>query len=119
MLNVAFFCNIDTSYLGTFFGTQTAPQYACELFLTSDEDSAKFDAAFGNRISYTKAVHPQVREWVAANLARWQLEMPKWFRIEQIPDSFLPSDVFEAEGRAKRRRSSMSLREMVGIAEKD
>jgi len=33
LLNVAFFCTIDLSYLGTFFGTMTAPQYTCMLYV--------------------------------------------------------------------------------------
>ena len=32
LLNFDFFCTIDLSYLNMFFGTMTAPQYACELF---------------------------------------------------------------------------------------
>jgi len=72
VLNIAFFCTIDLTYLHTFFGTKTAPQYTCELFLTSQEDSAKFRAAFKSRSSYTKAVHGKVKEWVAENIDRWQ-----------------------------------------------
>jgi len=36
-----------------------------------------------------------------------------------IPDEFLPKDVLEAEGGAKRRRSSVSLREIVGWKENE
>jgi len=32
-----------------------------------------------------------------------------------IPNDFLPRDVYEIEGGAKRRRSSVSLREIVGV----
>ena len=41
LTNVALFMTIDLSYLKTFVGTQTAPQYTCELFLTSKEDNMK------------------------------------------------------------------------------
>ena len=44
-------------------------------------------------------------------------EKPDWFNIEKIPDEFLPKDLFEAEGGANRRRSSVSLREIVGLKE--
>ena len=37
--------------------------------------------------------------------------------MEKIPDEFLPSEVLAAEGGAKRRRSSLSLREVVGLEE--
>ena len=38
-----------------------------------------------------------------------------------IPDEFLPKEILEAEGGAKRRRrrSSVSLREIVGLREVD
>ena len=114
--NVVFFCTIDTSYLDTFFGTKTAPQHTCELFLSSEEDSEKFRAAFKKRQSFTTSINEEIKEWVAANITRWKTEKPSWFKIELIPDSFLPEAALEAEGGARnRRRSSMSLREVVGL----
>ena len=62
LLNIAFFCTIDLSYVNTFFGSQTAPEYACELFLTSEEDLAKFDIAFETRIEYTQKIQYKIRE---------------------------------------------------------
>jgi len=117
VLNIIFFCTIDLSYLNTFFGTKTAPQYTCELYSTSNDDYAKFDTVFGTRIEYTKSIHEEVKEWVAANIDKWKRETPDWFNTEIIPDEFLPKDVFEAEGGAKRRRSSVSLMEIVGLGE--
>jgi len=48
------------------------------------------------------------------------VDNPDWFKIELIPDEFLPQAVLEAEGgtNRKRRRSSVSLREMVGLEER-
>ena len=117
VLNIIFFCTIDLSYLNTFFGTKTAPQYTCELFITSKDDCQKFRAVFKNRIEYTKSIHGKVKEWVAENIDKWKRERPDWFKIEKIPDELLPQDVLEAEGGAKRRRSSVSLREMAGLRE--
>jgi len=117
LLNIIFFCTIDLSYLNTFFGSKTAPQYTCELYLTSKDDSQKFDAIFTNQIQYTKTIHEEVKEWVAENIDQWRSDQPDWFKIAMIPDELLPKDVFEAEGGAKRRRSSVSLREMVGLRE--
>jgi len=119
VLNIAFFCTIDLSYLNTFFGTMTAPQYTCELYLTGNDDSQKFDAIFTNRIEYTKSIHEEVKVWIAANIDEWRRIEPDWFNIELIPDEFLPKDAFEAEGGANRRRSSVSLREIVGLREVD
>ena len=86
-----------------------------ELFLNEKEDSSKFEAAFKNRLQYTESDHREVKEWVGANIARWQMEKPSWLKIEMTPDVFLPRDVLEAEGGARRRRSSVSLREIVGL----
>jgi len=113
MSNIIFFCTIDLSYLNTFFGSMTATQYTCELYLTGKDDFQKFDAIFTNRIEYTESIHGEVKNWVAANIDQWRREMPDWFNIELIPDEFLPKDAFEEEGGAQRRRSSVSLREMV------
>ena len=85
--------------------------------MTSKEDSQKFDAVFSNRIDYTKSIHEDVKEWVRENVNQWNRERPGWFNIEIIPDDFLPKEVFEAEGGAKRRRSSVSLREIAGLRE--
>jgi len=104
LLNIIFFSTINLNYLGTFFGTTTAPQYTCKLFLESEEDSAKFRAAFTNRSSYTEPIHEEVRTWVANNVERWKVEAPSWFKIEMVPDDFLPSEVVVAEGGAARRR---------------
>jgi len=115
LLNIVFFCTIDLSYTHTFYGTMTAPQYTCMQYKTAEEDSVKFDAVFNNRIQFTTSIHSDVKPWVANNIARWRETKPDWFNVELIPDAFLPSDVIEAEGGARRRRSSsVSLRELVG-----
>jgi len=116
VLNIVFLCSVDLSFFPTFFWTKTAPQYSCEQFTMSKEDFQRWDVVFTNRLEYTESVHSEVKEWVGGNIARWKEEKPSWFIIEMISDDFLPRDVFEAEGGAKRRRSSVSLREIVGVA---
>jgi len=117
VLNFIFFCTIDLKFLNTFFGTKTAPQYTCELFLGSQLDSARFRTAFTKRSAYTTNIHDEVKQWVASNIDCWKEDKPDWFKIEMIPDAFLPPDVVEEEGGARRRRrSSVSIREIVGIA---
>jgi len=108
LLNIIFFRTIDRSYMNTFFGTMTAPQYTCMLYNTAgdDDDETKFDAVFSNRIQFTTSIHGDVKERVASNIERWQAEKPAWFRIELVPDEFLPNAVYEAAGGANRRRSS-------------
>jgi len=109
LLTIAFFCTIDLNYLNTFIGSKSGPQYTCELFSTSEEESAKFRAAFKNRPSYTKHVHEEVKVWVTANIDRWHEDRPSWFKIELIPDDFLPDTVLAAERGHNRKRSTVSI----------
>ena len=106
VLNGLFFCSIEMSYIMTFFGTKTAPQYTVELFRNSEDDISKFDAAFDNRQSYINGIEEEVKEWVRVNIDRWRIENEDWFEVDKIWDEFLPVEVFEAVGGAKRRRSS-------------
>ena len=119
ILIISFFCTIDLDFMGTFFGTITAAQYTVELFQNATDDAMKFDAAFTNRISYTKPIHGEIKEWVRLNIDRWRLEAPEWFIVELVPDEFLPVEVFEAEGGERRRRkSSVSMRGNGGVGYK-
>ena len=113
LLNIIFFKTIDTSYIKTFFGTMTAPQYTCDYFTSSNEDFQKWDAFVENRIEYSTAIHDDVKEWVADNIDGWMADKPAWFNISMIPDDFLPADVLEAAGGADRRRASVGLMKMI------
>ena len=117
VLNGLFFASIDRSFVNTFFGTKTGPEYTVELFRTSATDEAKFRAAFKNRRSFVNGIEDEIKLWVGENIDRWRREEPAWFRVDKIGDEFLPSDVFEAVGGAGRRRSIMSVRVFVGLEE--
>jgi len=74
VLNIVFFRTINLSYLNTFFGTMTGPQYACELFLMAGfEENIKFKTAFKKNLTFTKSITKEVKEWVANNMTdgRW------------------------------------------------
>ena len=47
-------------------------------------------------------------------IEHWKEEGEPWFVIEAIPDELLPARILKSEGGASRRRSSFSLREIVG-----
>jgi len=116
VLNLAFVCTIDLNYIHTFFSKETAAQYTVGLYKNASDDMMRFDAVFTNRKSFTKAIHGEIKEWVRLNIDRWRLEEQDWFKVALIHDEFLPIEVYEAEGGARRRRSSMSLREVIGLA---
>ena len=114
--SVAFFCTINLAFVNTFFGLQTASQYTIGIFLTSDDDSAKFRAAFKKRASYTKPILGNVKTWVEENIDRWREEKEDWFQADKVPDEFLPVRVQLAEGGASRRRSSgVSIKELAEL----
>jgi len=116
VLNGLFFCSIDRSFVWTFFGRQTAPQYTVDLFRNSEDDASKFDAAFDNRRSYIVECEDEVKEWLRENIARFNLEQPEWWKIEMVGDEFLSQFVIEAEGGLRRRRNSVqNFREILGI----
>jgi hypothetical protein len=55
-----------------------------------------------------------VKEWLRENIDRFKVEQPEWWKIEMVPDEFLPEEAIEAEGGVRRRRSSVhSVREML------
>jgi len=116
LMNVLFFCSIDRSYMHTFFGTKTGPQYIVELFRTSTLDSAKFKAVFSKRRSYIAECKDEVKEWLRENIDRFNLVQPEWWKIDMVPDEFLEERVIEAEGgRMRKRRNSVSFKEILGI----
>ena len=108
LFNVAFFCTIDLEYLNTFFGTKTAQQYTCELYLTSEADFQRFKAVFGSRISYTKKIHGEVTEWVAANIEQWIGDKPDWFKLK-----LKRSPMFFCRGTPSRQRGGLGEGETV------
>ena len=116
ILNVVFICSIDVNYLVTFFDLSTGPQFVRNTFLTGTNDRQRFNAAFTNRSSYIKPIEDDVKAWVELNINDWMAEQPAWFKIENIPDSYLPAGVLASVGGAnRRRRNTVSLREIIGL----
>ena len=93
VLNGLFFAAIDRSYMHTFFGTKTAPQYTVELFRTSTLDNAKFRACFTNTRSYIAECEEEVRAWMEANYEI--LVGEEWFIVAKVPDDFLPRRILD------------------------
>ena len=115
LLNVAFFLTINQQYLNTFYNTRTGPQFCVDSYETMTEDFQRFAIIFDNNLYYTKRVHEEVKIWVGSNIERWKVEGEDWFKIEKNPEEFLPAAVFAAAGGAQRRRSNVSVRELVGF----
>jgi hypothetical protein len=58
---------------------------------------------------------------VGDNWARWKEEKPAWFKVEMVPDRFIPAGELEALGGNNRKRRGSaagsvreSFREVIG-----
>jgi len=119
LLNVSFFCTIDLSFASTFYGPLIASQELCLNFQETKYHYDKFLIMFKLNKQFTKPIENEMREWLTANIEQFITDKPDWFNIELVPDEYLPRDLFEAEGGARRRRSVVSVREMVGLESND
>ena len=97
---IGFFCTIDLSYMNTFFSLQTGPEGVVDRFKTGESEEIRFEAAFGNRPSYTSAAREEIKNWVSENFAKWNSEKPLWFDVAKIPDDILPREHYEMLGSA-------------------
>ena len=75
---------------------------------------------FGNRASYTKSVHEEVKAWVALNINTWIEEKPEWFDINLIFDGMIPDDILASaevghikNRRKQKRANSLSVHEIM------
>ena len=59
-------------------------------------------------------MYEEVKEWIADSIDLWEEEKLEWFRIELIPDEFLPQRVIDRNKAAgKKVRRTSSLRELM------
>ena len=115
-------------YLHTFYNMDTASTYNRKAFLhlREDQDLEK---------SFMLTVHPDVykawgdeliKPWTIKNWNRWEEEKPAWFTdkwIEAVPNEYTPFEwrvkYKKTKGRVddaqlKKRRGSISVREVMG-----
>ena len=116
LTNAAFFYTINLSFLNTFYGSETGAECCVAGYQDCSTDSGRFAWAFGARMSYTRAIHGEVKTWVEENVDKWREENEDWFQADKIPDEFLPARVQLTEGGASRRRSSgVSFKEVTEL----
>ena len=125
---VTFALVIKRKYLHTFYDMDTASTYNRKSFLHLREDQ---DLERSNLLK----IHPYVykawgeellKPWTLKNWSRWEEEKPAWFTdawIESVPNDYIPFEwcveYKRTKGRVddsqlKRRRGSISVREIVG-----
>ena len=106
-----FLISINREYLGTFFDTNTGPQFAVICYHEAKTDEARF-ATFMSTPSYYSAIVGELLTWLDANWDKWEEEKPDWFTasaIASIPEDMLPVRVKNKLGGTKQeRRNSLN-----------
>ena len=129
MSAVSFAIVIKREYHHTFYGFDTALTYNRKSFLNLREDQEE-------EKSNIFTLHPDVykkwgyvvKKWTFNNWKRWEEEKPAWFTdvgVDGVPNDFLPFEYrvkYFSMGRVddaqlKRRRGSVSVRELLGGTE--
>ncbi|GMH89319.1 hypothetical protein TrST_g955 [Triparma strigata] len=128
---IAFFSVMKKEYIRTFYSIETTSDFNKNWFLSQGEDQDE-------EKSLELSLHPEVyatwgddiiKPWTLENWSRWEEERPAWFTdkwIEGVPNRFVPYDYRvkykKTKGRVddnqlKRRRGSISVREILGGVE--
>jgi hypothetical protein len=98
----AFFFNIESKYLYTFWSTQRSKDMTMAYFLEGESDAMKIEV-FGSSRNHWVSIEGEIKKWVELNWAKWEEEQPDWFtdvRKATVPVDFIPQD-----GDARRKES--------------
>jgi hypothetical protein len=108
-------CTIKRKYVKTFTSTQTSHAWVKEFFLEGATDEVKSQIVEYNPRCWW-SIRPQVREWLAENWDRWEVEKPDWFNdvwLSSVDDDMMPADALRRlrqKGGGTRRRSTFAER---------
>jgi hypothetical protein len=102
-------------YRHTIWSLTSGRQYIQDIFLKGESDEAKFGIFRRNLLLWDGDIGDEVRAWVAKEWKKWQEETPAWFKVERVPDQFIPQAELGALGCNRERRGSAarSVRESV------
>ena len=128
---VAFALVIKREYLHTFYDMDTASTYNRKWFslLKEDQDDEKKGVLSLHPDVYKAWGDELIKPWTISNWNRWEEEKPAWFTdkwIEGVPNEYIPFEwrvkYKKTKGRVddaqlKKRRGSISVRELVGEQE--
>jgi hypothetical protein len=113
----AFFFNIESKYLHTFWSTQRSKDMSMAYFLEGASDAIKFEV-FGCSRHHWVSIEGEIKKWIELNWAKWEEEQPEWFndtRKATVPVDFIPSDG-DARRRESVRRASVDAEAEGGLA---
>ena len=84
-----------------------------EYFIKGETDQIKFKIFGCNRLLWESDIGEEVKVWMWENWARLKEEKPPWFKMERVPDKYIPAADLEQLGHNRKRRGSAveSMRE--------
>jgi hypothetical protein len=85
-------------YRHTLWSWTSGRQCVQDYFHEGQGDEAKFNVFGCNLLLWESDIGDEVRAWTAENWARWKEEKPAWFKIEVVPDQFVPAAELEQLG---------------------
>ncbi|GMI33932.1 hypothetical protein TeGR_g14783, partial [Tetraparma gracilis] len=93
-------------YRHTLWSWTSGRQCVHDNFFKGQGDEAKFNIFNRNLLLWESDIGEEVRAWTAENWARWKEEKPAWFKVEKVPDQFIPAAELLQLGMNRRRRGS-------------
>lgn len=119
---------IKREYLHTYYGFDTASEYNRKFFinLRANQDEAKSSIFYCHPDVYAGWGDELVKRWTLESWDRWGSEKPSWFTeawVNHVPNEHVPYDwrlkYKKTNGRVndaqlKKRRGSVSVRELLG-----
>jgi hypothetical protein len=91
-------------YRQTFWSWVSGRQRVHDDFLKGASDEVKFTIYTDNLLLWESEIGEEVKAWTAAGWERWKEESPPWFKVEIVPDTFVPAGELELLGGADRKR---------------
>jgi hypothetical protein len=107
-------------YRHTLWSWTSGRQCVQDYFHKGKDDEAKFSMYRRNLLLWESDIGEEVKAWTAERWGVWKEEKPAWFKVEQVPDRFLPDGELQQLGYNRKRRGSAagsvreSFREVEG-----
>jgi hypothetical protein len=100
-------------YRYTLWSWTSGRQLVHDYFLKGNDDQMKFKIFGCNRLLWESDIGEEAKVWMWENWARLKEEKPPWFKMERVPDEYIPAGELEQLGHNRKRRGSAvgSIRE--------
>ena len=93
-------------YRHTIWSWTTGRQCVHDYFIKGKDDELKFEIFGCNLLLWEREIGEEVKTWLAEGWGRWKEEKPPWFKIEMVPDQFVPAVELQQLGFNRKRRGS-------------